>query len=171
MHGEFKTKSNRIYDNNEKDIMKSGCIRLLHVPTSHHHHHHYAGLFESTGHKNAFWSYSIGYVPKLKSNDHMIFVDEFSFIQTYHSNVACLSCGPHQPENRVHKCFSMGRYPVSNWFAVAQYGYSIRIGDRRHRCQHWLRFWLVSWRHQAITWTNVDLSSIGFCHLRPLSRE
>ena len=26
--------------------------------------------------------------------------------------------------------------------------------------QHWLRLWLVAWRHQAITWTNVDLPSV-----------
>ena len=26
--------------------------------------------------------------------------------------------------------------------------------------QHWLRQWLVAWRHQAITWTNVDWSSV-----------
>ena len=26
--------------------------------------------------------------------------------------------------------------------------------------QHWLRQWLVAWRHQAITWTNVDLPSV-----------
>ena len=26
--------------------------------------------------------------------------------------------------------------------------------------QHWLRQWLVAWWHQAITWTNVDLSSV-----------
>ena len=32
-------------------------------------------------------------------------------------------------------------------------------GDR-DLCQHWLRQWLVAWRHQAITWTNVDLSSV-----------
>ena len=25
-------------------------------------------------------------------------------------------------------------------------------------CQQWLRWWLVAWRHQAIIWTNVDLS-------------
>ena len=25
--------------------------------------------------------------------------------------------------------------------------------------QQWLRWWLGAWRHQAITWTNVDLSS------------
>ena len=26
--------------------------------------------------------------------------------------------------------------------------------------QHWRRYWLVAWQHQAITWTNVDLSLI-----------
>ena len=35
--------------------------------------------------------------------------------------------------------------------------------------QLWLRLWLVVWRHQAITWPNVDLSSasavtINWCH-------
>ena len=29
--------------------------------------------------------------------------------------------------------------------------------------EHWLRWWLAAWRHQAITWTNVDLSSLGIC--------
>ena len=39
--------------------------------------------------------------------------------------------------------------------------------------QHWLRYWLVSWRHQAITWTNVDLSSLrsNDVHLRAISLE
>ena len=26
--------------------------------------------------------------------------------------------------------------------------------------QHWFRWWLVAWRPRAITWTNVDLSSL-----------
>ena len=29
--------------------------------------------------------------------------------------------------------------------------------------QHWFRWWLGAWWHQAITWTNVDLSLVGFC--------
>ena len=34
--------------------------------------------------------------------------------------------------------------------------------------QHWLRQWLVAWWHQAITWTNIDLSSVrsSGIHLR-----
>ena len=39
--------------------------------------------------------------------------------------------------------------------------------------QHWIRWWLVAWRHQAITWTNVDLLSGRSCgiHLTTLSQE
>ena len=39
--------------------------------------------------------------------------------------------------------------------------------------QHWLRQWLVAWRHQAITWTNVDLSSVSLTDvdLRASSQE
>ena len=37
--------------------------------------------------------------------------------------------------------------------------------------QHWCSKWLVAWRHQPITWTNVDLSSIRshYVHLRAIS--
>ena len=31
--------------------------------------------------------------------------------------------------------------------------------------QHWGRYWLVAWWHQAITWTNVDLSSVRYSTL------
>ena len=39
--------------------------------------------------------------------------------------------------------------------------------------QRWIRQWLAAWRHQAITWTNVDLSSMEFCgiRLRSISQE
>ena len=37
-------------------------------------------------------------------------------------------------------------------------------------CKHWLRYCLVAWWHQAITWSNVDLSKM-LCgiHLRAIS--
>ena len=43
----------------------------------------------------------------------------------------------------------------------------------RELSQLWLRQWLVAWRHQAITWTNVNLSSVTFSdiHLRALPSE
>ena len=39
--------------------------------------------------------------------------------------------------------------------------------------QHWFRKWLVAWRHQAITWTNVEFSSVSFCgiHLQTVFQE
>ena len=39
--------------------------------------------------------------------------------------------------------------PMPHCVLVASYGYT-DLG------QHWLRYWLVAWRHQAITWTSVD---------------
>ena len=49
--------------------------------------------------------------------------------------------------------------PLEMWFLthcglVTPYG-TINVG------QHWLSWWLIAWQHQAITWTNVDLSSVG----------
>ena len=39
--------------------------------------------------------------------------------------------------------------------------------------QRWLRQWLGALWHQAITWTNVDLLSMGFCsiHLGEISQD
>ena len=39
--------------------------------------------------------------------------------------------------------------------------------------QHWLRKWLVAWWHQAITWSNVDWSSVNSSdiHIRAISQE
>ena len=38
--------------------------------------------------------------------------------------------------------------------------------------QHWLRYWLVAWQCQTITWTNIDLTPKVFCdiHLRAISQ-
>ena len=30
---------------------------------------------------------------------------------------------------------------------------------------NWLRLWLVAWRYQAISWTNVDLSFMEYCDI------
>ena len=55
---------------------------------------------------------------------------------------------------------------LTHWGLVTPYG----VEDLD---QHWFRQWLVAWRHQAITWTNVDLSPVRSCgiHLRTLSWE
>ena len=39
--------------------------------------------------------------------------------------------------------------------------------------QHWLRYWILAWQHQAITRTNVDWSSVksSDIHIRAISQE
>ena len=32
--------------------------------------------------------------------------------------------------------------------------------------QHWFRYWLVAWLHQAITWTSLDLSLVKSSDIR-----
>ena len=51
-------------------------------------------------------------------------------------------------------------------------GLLMPFGDR-DLDQHWLRYWLVAWRHEAITWTNVDWSSgkFGDIYIRAISQE
>ena len=41
-----------------------------------------------------------------------------------------------------------------------------------HLSLHWLRKWLVAWRDQAITWTNINLSSVksSCIHMRPIAQ-
>ena len=43
--------------------------------------------------------------------------------------------------------------------SLTHWGLLTPYGDR-DLGQHWFRLWLVAWRHQAITWTNVDWSSV-----------
>ena len=61
---------------------------------------------------------------------------------------------------------------ATQWFCLIHCGLVTSYGNR---ClgQHWLREWLVSWWHQAITWTNVDLSSVRSCgiNLRAILKE
>ena len=40
------------------------------------------------------------------------------------------------------------------------------------RGQHWFGWWFVAWRHQSITWTNVNFALVKFCdvYLRAISQ-
>ena len=55
---------------------------------------------------------------------------------------------------------------------LIDYGLLMPYGDIE-LSQHWLRYWLGAWWHQAITWTNVDLSSVrsNDIHLEEISQE
>ena len=48
----------------------------------------------------------------------------------------------------------------THWGLLVPYG----VGDLG---QHWFRQWLVAWRYQAITRTNVDWSSVRSCGIHP----
>ena len=54
------------------------------------------------------------------------------------------------------------RPPLLTW--ITYRGLVTSYGDK-DLGQHGSRSWIAAWRHQAITWTNFDLSSIGFCTL------
>ena len=55
---------------------------------------------------------------------------------------------------------------LTHWGLVTPYG-------DKDLGRHWLRYWLVAWRHQVITWTNVDLSLVrsSDIHIRASSQE
>ena len=55
---------------------------------------------------------------------------------------------------------------------LIQRGLVTPYGDK-NLGQHWLRWWLVAWRHQAVTWTNVDLSPVrsSGIHLIAISQK
>ena len=66
-------------------------------------------------------------------------------------------------------------FPTSSpegWSHLTHWGQVMPYGDR-DLGHHWLREWLVAWRHQPITWTSVDLSSVrsSDIHLRAISQE
>ena len=69
-------------------------------------------------------------------------------------------------QNVIEKGWPWWETALTHWGLVMPYG-------DRELCQHWLRQWLVAWRHQAITWTNIDLSSVRSCgvNVRTISQE
>ena len=76
----------------------------------------------------------------------------------------CLSQITQQNRGR---CANFHRYcPLTHCGLVTPYG-------GRDLGQYWFRQWLVAWRHQAITWTNVDWSSAktSDIHIRAMSQQ
>ena len=53
-------------------------------------------------------------------------------------------------------------FPVRPKFLQSRYSLVTPYGNiPADLNQHWFKWWLVAWWHQAITWSNVDLSSMG----------
>ena len=55
---------------------------------------------------------------------------------------------------------------------LTRYGLMKPYGDI-DQSQHWPSYWFSAWRHQAFTWTNVDVASMTLCviQLRTNSHE
>ena len=58
----------------------------------------------------------------------------------------------------LEKNFTWNALDLYCWYQFENCGLVMPNGDI-DLGQHWFRKWLVAWWHQAITWTNVDLSS------------
>ena len=68
-------------------------------------------------------------------------------------------------------CYTYPIWYILVWFfTLTHWGLVTPFGDIDPG-QHWLRQWLVALQHQAITWANVDLSSVrsSGIHLRAIS--
>ena len=72
----------------------------------------------------------------------------------------------------THACSTLFSDPPTHTIPLTHCGLETPYGDI-DLGQHWLRQWLVAWRHQVITWTNVDLSSVrsSCIHLMAISQE
>ena len=60
---------------------------------------------------------------------------------------------------------SLGHNELTHCGLVTPYNVNIDLG------QHWIKSWLFAWWHQAITWTNVDISIMrsSDIHLKSIS--
>ena len=65
-----------------------------------------------------------------------------------------------------HKCLPTGKR--MNHKAALNHCGLVMPHDDVHLVPHWSRWWLNAWRHQAMIWTNIDLSSLrsSDVHLR-----
>ena len=75
-------------------------------------------------------------------HEYLWMVETFGLTQTFYHNLPkSVDCS--------------GSFVLIHCGLVMPYG-DINLG------RHWYRWWLVAWWHQAITWSNVDLSPVRF---------
>ena len=90
--------------------------------------------------------------------DVIVMVKETTPLLTYWKYIS----GPHGHKFVFHFWSCLSQPPALSY---THSGILTPHGDT-DRGQHWLGQWLFAWRHKAITWTNVDLSSKVFCGIR-----
>ena len=73
-------------------------------------------------------------------------------------------------EDRGRKCVSIYIYiyvPVLMQVScTSSIGFVGTTYGDIHLAPNWFRLWIAVWRHQAITWTNVDFISVKSCSIR-----
>ena len=102
------------------------------------------------------------------------FIDYRAFLA---KNVLCSKCihdgiwfreydFEYMRENPSPYTLDILRCSLTQWSLVTAYGVI-------EHSQHWFMWWLVAWRHQAITWIIVDFSSLMLCdrHLKAISQR
>ena len=75
------------------------------------------------------------------------------------------------PDGPIDKMSPLAK--VMAWYSTGITHCGLVIYGSMDLGQHWHRKWLFGWRHQAITWTNVDLSSVrsSDIQLRAISQD
>ena len=92
----------------------------------------------------------------IKWNLHSAYVMFRNMITTFKCHTLKISTSPNE-------CIVLA---VDALLSVNPLWPSDAIWRHRSTCQHWLRQWLDAWRHQAITWTNVNVSSVRSSGIR-----
>ena len=87
-------------------------------------------------------------------------INEFHIFFPELDDMIAVLCSKHQKDLLTKKEARdkqvIAIFGLTHWGLLMPYG-DIDLG------QHWLRLWLDAFRHQAITWTNVDLLSEVSC--------
>ena len=123
-------------------------------------------------------SYPSEILLKLKSRENS-FTQNTSFsgqivlnVFTKYDNITVLLCAKCQNDLTTENCNNSWANKMSRGTSLAHCGLvTPYVG--RDLGQHCFRHWLVAWGHRAITWTNVDLSSLrsSDVYLRAISLE
>ena len=105
------------------------------------------------------------FIPKGPFNDKPVLVQEMAWCCTGDQQAAVTWT----IDNLVQLCIYLHHQASVSW---THCGPVMPYGDTDLGRQS-LRYWLVAWRHQAITWNSVDLSSNVICgiQLRAISQN
>ena len=127
--------------------------------------------------KVRIWPISFDTIISLTQGNHLINTFNAEIVSSLPSDAICIDHSVHVPsqwETTLHcNVFSHWLGTYTKWSLHMVSGIFVNSLCSRDLGQHWLRQWLVAWRHQAITWINVDWSSVtsSGIHIWAISQE